>query len=195
MLVSEKHKAIFIHNQKTGGISLSEALQQHGFVRDAHNHERASEILFRGVDLSAYFSFGFVRNPWARLVSWHVMFRNNPEAHTNRAFWNYHRGATFEEFLQRTSYIMEDGYVLKSIARPQLDYYTKDGVQLVNRICRYENMEKEVAYLEERLGAKLLVPHLNKFEAYDYRTFYNAETRALVASMCAVDIETFGYSF
>jgi hypothetical protein len=81
MLISAQHETVFIHNQKTGGISLSEALLKQGFVRDGNNHEGATEILARGIDISAYFSFGFVRNPWSRLVSWHVMFRNNPEEH------------------------------------------------------------------------------------------------------------------
>jgi hypothetical protein len=188
MLISEQDKTIFIHVQKTGGSSLSAALLQHAFVADGNNHEGAAELLERGIELASYFSFGFVRNPWARLASWHVMFRNNPDALTNRDFWNYHRGATFEEFLTRTEYILEDGYVLKSIAKPQLDYFSNNGEIVVNRICRYENYEDEVRFLEQKLGLKLNVPHLNLFETYDYRSLYTDETAALVADLCKKDI-------
>ena len=196
MLISEAHKAIFIHNQKTAGISLSQALTTNGFQQDGHAHESAEEIMARGIVLQDYYSFGFVRNPWARLVSWYVMISSNPDANHDIPFWNYHRGIkSFDDFLTRTDYITEHGYVQKSIVKPQTAYFMRDGKLLVNQIFRYEQLDQEVVVLEGRLGVKLPIPHLNKFKTYDYKEFYTPESRELVTRWYASDLETFGYTF
>ena len=210
MIVSDSRKVIFVHNQKTGGVSITKALMNSGgFRRDGHTHEGASQILSRGIALGEHFSFGFVRNPWARLASWYVMFRSNPVKNIT-PFWDYIRLSlgSFKRFLTRTDVVIEDGYVPMGITRPQCWYFKKNGVVVVDRICRYENFQNEIAEIENILNdrgvqgtdqgqqrVRLQVPWLNKFKNYDYRELYDDESRKLVASWYEEDIDAFGYTF
>jgi hypothetical protein len=185
-------------------VSLTQALLAEGFRKEGPPHEGVTEIAARGVDISKYYSFGFVRNPWARLASWYVMFRNNPLANTNNAFWNYVRPGldTFDKFLTYTDIIVADTNVPRGITRPQCRYFQKDGIIVVSRIFKYEEFRQAVRSLEKHLTKglfprrlRLHVPLLNKFEDYDYKDFYNAQSRRLVASWYEEDIDIFGYTF
>src|SRR5262249_11451227 len=78
MLISESHKFIFVHIQRTGGMSMTKLLQQHvpdlRQIHGRHGHVRDA-IPELGDSRRQYFIFAMVRNPWDRLVSWHSMIR------------------------------------------------------------------------------------------------------------------------
>lgn len=66
---------------------------------------------------------------------------------------------------------------------------------LMDFIGKMENIEADFAHVCEHLGIRNTLRHLNKSEHRDYRSYYNEETKALVARTFRDDIETFGYSF
>ncbi len=78
--VSDSAKLVFLHNHKTGGQSIAKALRQ---VLPDVRAERAfmyptppGLCLRKELDWAGYKDyriFGFVRNPWDRLVSWQTM--------------------------------------------------------------------------------------------------------------------------
>jgi hypothetical protein len=91
MIISHKHKFVYVHIPKTGGTSIKDALAPYGQRFTFHEgykipnlrrpgasstsvyHPTASEIrdyfLKMGWDWDAYFKFSFIRNPWDQLVS------------------------------------------------------------------------------------------------------------------------------
>ena len=77
VLVSDSRKLVFVHIQKTGGSTVDRLLRAH--VEDLRGLGARHQFAIRGKKrLEAwdeYFKFAFVRNPWARLVSWHAMIR------------------------------------------------------------------------------------------------------------------------
>ena len=60
MIVADSY--IFVHNPKTGGQSVSAALVPGYSVRNRHTPLYA-------IPREGRFAFGFVRDPWARMVS------------------------------------------------------------------------------------------------------------------------------
>ena len=67
---------LFVHIPKTGGASVEQLLRE--ACPDARTvgkqrHARLQRILRHEPGLADYFSFGFVRNPWSRMVSWYSM--------------------------------------------------------------------------------------------------------------------------
>ena len=76
MRVSDSQRLLFVHIPKTGGATVERVLDNNvddiRFER-SRRHDTLSEILEREPDLSAYWTFGFVRNPWSRMVSWWAM--------------------------------------------------------------------------------------------------------------------------
>lgn len=73
--------------------------------------------------------------------------------------------------------------------------YDMNDTMVVDYVGRYESLEADFDEIKRHLGLDLPLPHLNKTEHRDYRSYYSPETRDLVADLWAVDVENFGYSF
>src|SRR5215212_1801647 len=72
----EEPKFIFIHIQKTGGVSISNLLRRYIPTTTrgrGPRHITARRALRQVENPGDYFNFAFVRNPWDRLVSWYTM--------------------------------------------------------------------------------------------------------------------------
>lgn len=202
MLVSHKHKLIFIHVHKTGGMSVENWLipRCDDLHFDGHRHELASEAAARTPSWPSYFSFGFVRNPWARLVSWYFMIQENPTMYHHLPFWQYIRksGPTFRDFIINCTETIDDDGTTKSATRPQIAYLCdRDSAPLVSFIGRFEHMEDDMRRVASIIGLPDGdMPRINASKvSKDYRSFYDNETRALVEERFARDIERFCYEF
>lgn len=207
MHISRQRRLVFIHNQKTGGTSIRNFL--HRFVPDMERllpeHARAVHGIARlgREEWDSYYSFGFVRNPWARLVSWYTMIVERPAAGQESAWWRYVRqnSTNFEEFLYRCTDTIEerqDGCVVqRSAMRNQIDYFTDaEGGQAVTFIGRFENLAGDFQVVRGTLGLPALpLWRANPTMRKDYRTYYTADTRRLVAQRFARDIARFDYAF
>jgi chondroitin 4-sulfotransferase 11 len=200
VFVSDSHNVVFIHIQKTGGITVDRLLKEripdlrgivarHGFARQGMDELD---------DWDAYFKFAFVRNPWDRLVSWYSMVTNLPRA--GNELWQYvnDNSSTFEEFIYNCTDEVEikEG-VHYSFAYNQLDYVTDEhGNLLVDFIGRLENFDEDLKEVFRRMGFELeTVPHKNRSSHRHYSTFYTPETEMIVRERFKRDIEYFGYEF
>lgn len=212
MLVSKKKKFIFVHVQKTAGTSLQRVLRNH--APDARLWHGRHGLASTGVAeigrerWERYFSFGFVRNPWDRLVSHHSMIRDRitgltpDQREEARPFkielWNYvlHFSHDFESFLDNCTGLIWDRDCYKSFLFNQIDYLTDDsGEVVVDFIGRFENFESDANEALKRIGIEAEVPRLNRSSRGDYRDYYTPRTRDLVARRYARDIAAFGYEF
>ena len=205
MIIVEKPKVIFIHNQKAAGMSVENfLLKELAGKKLLERHSYASDGIktIGRKKWEEHYSFGFVRNPWDRLVSWYVMIRETPQSSPNK-LWDYvhSNSSTFEEFiLNCTESIYDDrnGYKYeKSFIKPQYDYFTdENGNMITDFIGRFENLQSDFNKVLQKVGlGKYELPHINKTRKKDYRIFYTSKTRAIVAERFKKDIEYFGYSF
>jgi hypothetical protein len=203
MLFSQSRKFVFIHIQKTGGSSIEAALAsitpdaigRFDGLAAAHDpgksrHLFASDLkgfLAEEVWNSCY-KFAFTRNPWARLVSWYNMCVERP---TNRFMRVVKEQTnTFEEFLNLSDRLTE------KTRWNQADYVTDSSGQIiVDFVGRFEKINEGFRTVCEHLQVDLKLPHKNRGTPVDYRGFYTAQTRRLVAERFARDIEMLGYSF
>ena len=229
MIISHEHKFIFLKTTKTAGTSIEIALSEYcgprdiitpisledektrtvlgfrgpqnyiipfasysfsdmvyflirGKRRQYHNHIAARLVRrFIGEEIwQSYFKFCFERNPWDRAVS--------------QYYWRRAEGAphTFSEFI--------DSRNLKSLRKKGFGLYAMDGEVVVDRICLYENMSEELAYISERLQLpkKLALPRSKSSSRKDkeqYRDIFNRTDREKVADLFAEEIKLLGYEF
>lgn len=213
MLVSERHKFIFVHVQKTAGISIETVLLEHfpdlKRLSGRHGHATTGMAELRQATWDDYFSFAFVRNPWDRLVSWYSMIERATEALSQQEkesaapfksdLWNYaqQNSHDFESFLHNCTAVIFDLGCYKSFAYNQLDYLqAASGAMAVDFVGKFETLEADFQQICERIGLeKVQLPKLNKSKHAHYSQSYTKETRALVAERFARDIESFDYCF
>jgi chondroitin 4-sulfotransferase 11 len=203
MLLSQDRRFIFIHIQKTGGSSITEALEavapdavRRFFDLPACRDPLKSKHLFAS-DLKPYlgneewrryFKFAFVRNPWSRLVSWYNMCIERP----SNPFMKYvkRNAGTFEDFLNLTS-----GLAAKTVFN-QLDYISdENGALLIDFVGKFETIAADFASVCQRLDISIPLQRRHAGTAVDYRSYYNARTRQLVEDRFHRDIAAFGYQF
>ena len=201
MFVSDSRKVVFIHIQKTGGLTVDRLLNER--IPDLHRVGARHGFASLGMDgldnWDEYFKFAFVRNPWDRLVSWYNMVTTMPK--DGNELWRYvhDNSSTFEEFIYNCTDEVEikDG-VHYSFAYNQLDYVTDEhGNLLVDFIGRLENFDRDLQEVFRRIGFELeTVPHIRAGSSHQhYSTFYTPDTELIVRERFKRDIEYFGYEF
>ncbi|MEM7233719.1 MAG: sulfotransferase family 2 domain-containing protein [Planctomycetota bacterium] len=207
MLISDEKKFIFVHVPKTGGSSMSQALQpvslerqssrwysllrKFGLPRDyrkfrflTHGHLRSVERIMPPEIYKEYFKFAFVRNPWDRLVSEYNALMHQPN---NR---RYRRVAKLDGFKGYLEY--EAPRIVDSQVDMLLDSRGEIGVDFVGR---FENLAADFQHVCERVGLETDLGHVNAHKHASYRTFYTDETREFVRKYWHRDIEAFDYEF
>ena len=157
MPISDKHKCIFIHIAKTGGMSISEALgipfpgdgskekkyfaghiseiEKSKFGLEHHvwwRHLFAFELkrFIPNDTFNNYFKFAFVRNPYDRVVSYYA---------------KHIKGVSFDNWILSGDFLNKrtEGSALEPLM-PQIDYIMDEtGTPVVDFIGRYETLEKD----------------------------------------------------
>lgn len=189
MVISDKKKFIFIHNPKTAGESIEQALSPYAslIVSEPENlHKKLNKHSYPGQirkfvgekKWRSYFKFVFVRNPWERLVSLYMYARGRKRGVKARA-------------LPFKSYVP---YLLKKHSRFILQTsYTAPN--LVDFVGRFEQLTKHFSNICNHIGIVNELKHLNKSNHTEYRKYYDNKTRKLVHNFAKKEIELFGYTF
>ncbi len=209
MLISDDRRMLFVHIPKTGGASIEQLLRES--CPDARSvgrqrHARLRRILAQNPELGDYWSFGFVRNPWARMVSWYSMIEiwNNrwgpASGRPQEGRWGSTRDgnplwravadyADFEEFVLRGTEEQD------RLAVPQVDYLV-DGEQRADFIGRTESLGADMATIQHQLGLAVTeIPRRNTTSHGSYRDYYSPAARDRIGEVYAADIAEFGYDF
>jgi len=204
MIISKENKYIFIHIPKNSGTSIEASLTGAQQWKAEEKHMTTLECRAKyGADLwLEFFTFCVVRNPWDRLVS---QFRFSGKIWCKRHFGKL---LSFNEFVTEI--------VAKGLPFSGHDYLSKTGAQsgdtnwqqisritdengqiMIDYVARFENLALDYEIICDRLGLSGQLQHLNTsaFEARPYWEYYTEETASIVATVCADDIESFGYSF
>jgi len=217
MLLSVKHRFLFVHIAKTGGTSVRAALQGlrwrdpwywpmflcsrfshlsgHRIATKLPRHAKvvaAKELLPREF-FDQLFKFAFVRNPWdLQVSSFHHIRRERPQ------YLGGHVG--FEGFLHwKLDPDRPYQYHVDTSIELQTDYLVDlHGKVVVDFIGRYERLPEDFADACRQIGIPSpALPHQRQARdrKQDYRGYYSDETAELVARHFARDIEILGYDF
>jgi hypothetical protein len=217
-MVSHHFKCIFVHVPKTAGQSIEQVFldalgrtwetrapllmrynPDPGLGPPLLAHLKAQEYVLHGhvapETFQEYFTFGFVRNPWDRMVSLYRQFGYEGKY----GFKNFLRN-TFTHDICRTKYWF---------ICPQVEYlHDKRGDSLVDFIGRYENLEKDFKKICTALGLpEVQLPLVNDSQKrrnnkeansgsrVNWKLYYDNECIDFVAKFYKKDIECFNYVF
>lgn len=204
MVISHKHRFIFVHVPKSAGSSVTRILNQYtdrsarirvramaeraGLAQKRislpHESVRAIKERLPARTFGGYLKFAFVRNPW----DWHVS-----HYHYARATPKHKRHAIFKRFSGFDEYIdwiVDNGYSQHQILAD------KDGRLLVDFVGRFETLQEDLNRILRLLYLPpVSLPHVNRTDHRDYRSYYTPHTRKLIGEARRLDVDTFGYDF
>jgi hypothetical protein len=199
MIISNKHKFIFIKTKKTAGSSVEKFLWDHldktndictGSIFDGT--ERIGPFIKNGNHISAswvmnhypnewknYFKFTIVRNPWDTMVSFYYWYKNARNAIIARG--------NFEDFLNCVDLKQYNDW----------HRYTFNDKIIVDKVLLYENLHEEFTDIPVPYNDELLKVFVKSGyrEIKDYRELYNDVTKKKVEIAFSNMIEQFNYKF
>lgn len=204
-VISFHRRFVFIHVPKTAGRSLQEILRPHGrllaecddlvasagrkdgILNVTHMRSRDVAGTLGADEWGRFYSFGFVRNPWDRMVSLYS-YITQTRAHA------LHRQSVklaFAEFLNA-------GELMKPVMRPMWEWLSdQHGRQLVSEVFRFEDISEVYPAILSKcdLVERQVLPHLNASRRRDYRAYYDDALAERVALLFEKEIQLFGYRF
>lgn len=215
MIIRDK-KAIFFHIPRTAGSSIecsllggqeewqkirrqtqSKCSIKYAFGYDSKNKWAAQHVTPREIisyisldDYEKYFTFAFVRNPWDRLVSVYI----------HNKFGNK---VPFKEFPAYVKEQIEKDFYRPGVSTdtrnvhliPQTDYTHPQNKSPIDFVGRFENLKSDFRKVCDKLGMKYNLPHVNKSNHKDYRSFYTPDLVEAVAEIYKKEIVLFNYKF
>ena len=155
LIKNNAQKWAFIHIPKTGGTSLTSIIQniEGSELVAVHDSIRVFE------DVSDFFIFTIVRNPFTRIAS----------AYSHRLRKNEYK-KSFGEFITELSENHLD-------LIPQSYYINagKDENKQVSFIAKYENYIHDIQKILKKINHRSSIPHLNRNPIYDNHPHLNQE--------------------
>jgi len=194
MIISHKHKFIFLANGKCGTTSMVNKLKKLNeeklkFKKHA-NLQREYDNKKINFDCSDYFVFCFVRNPWDRALSIYKQLQKplNLSGLNRNFLYNLSTTNSFTDFIKKLPEEFFKNW-------RQSKYYLLND-EPIDFIGRFENIQHDFNIVCDKIGIKRReLPRKNKSKHKNYTEYYDDETRDIVAKEFAKDIEYFGYEF
>jgi len=168
----KKRNFIFIHINKTAGMSIEKAL-------GLNEKQHFTAIEFRqkigAKKWERVFKFSIVRNPWDKVVSqyFHRLKTNQIGLGDYRIDFKEWVKLTYGE--QNPKYYDDPKYFM-----PQLNWLTdNNGKLMVDFIGRFENLENDFRFICNKIGVSTDLPLINKSEHKEFQFYYDDETREI----------------
>lgn len=195
-----KHQLLFLNIPKVASSTMwSMAAQlQDGF--DTQNHQQVRNYKLPSIQSSKIQEYpdvrkiAFVRNPFDRLVS---VFQNKIEAN-DQAFLVKNRldkGLSFEDFIAFVCSIQDEN--ADKHFRSQFTYlYDYEGNCIIDFLGRLEFFQEDIQQLQNLFELpNLEIPHWNKTQEVDYKSYYSKESQNKVEKRYTLDLQLLGYTF
>jgi hypothetical protein len=206
MIISARHRFIFVAIPKTGTHAVRQALREHmgpedmeqvglfvnrrmpipDLARLGHGHLSLQQVrpYLRPEDFDGFFKFAFVRNPFDRFISYcafmtreHGQFERDPQGVMRHFIAN--------PPWQHVLFQQQNSFVTAA-----------DGALLTDYLGRVEDMQASYDEAARRIGIpSRSLEKVNASSRRDYRDYYTPELVEAVARLYARDIELFGYEF
>jgi hypothetical protein len=135
-----------------------------------------------------FYKFSIVRNPWDKAVSQFSSMANRDDLRDFIGMKNGDGFKTYIDLISRRRHVQWE---------PQVNFLRdSNGELLVDHIGRFETFSESVHHVLKVIGITVnAIPHENATYRGPYPGYYDDESREMIASLYAADIEAFGYSF
>ena len=196
-MISLNKKFIFIHIPKTAGTYIEDIIEDDSCIckKNQHsttnlepnaplNHITFSDIInYHFVDnVSKYFSFTFIRNPWSKVISECFC------PHIQPIFINCE---TIEDKINKVCGLADKGY--GNHCRKQIDFINHPKYK-IDFIGRFEYIQNDLQFILDKFNINHKIKSKDNLSKI-YKQYYNPVTKQLVQETYKDDIEHFNYIF
>ena len=180
---------IFIHINKTAGTSIGNAIGL-----PIKHHQTAREIIASvGQDQwNKAYKFTLVRNPWDKVVSHYEYRRKRNKTEVAS------RNISFSDWVKKTYGPEKDPFYFNNprAFQPQVEWLKNNEGRIdIDFIGKFESINDDFDQIKSTIGLEAELPHLNASTRAGYQSYYDDETREIVAHWFREDIEAFEYQF
>tara|TARA_Y100001938_G_C8088710_1_gene433693 strand:+ start:1622 stop:2230 length:609 start_codon:yes stop_codon:yes gene_type:complete len=200
MIINHNKRFIFVAVAKTACTSIRRSL---GYTKDPlplRYHMNLKDMINQNPETENYFKFGFVRNPYYRLVSAFFNFRNsNTHGSIPPYYVPFYEYNNFRDFVLDLDKMAEKIIHLKT----QYDYLEYKGGVGVDFIGRFENLNEDFETVKSLIGIeseplgihRQHVSGLNGVarKSDNYMDEYDEETKEITYRFYKKDFMEFGY--
>jgi len=173
-------------NPKTASKSIGEVLDHRQILRHRgpRNWQRFWDEVY-APRIDEVLLFTFVRNPWDKVVSTFHFLQQNKEI---GPYWS------FRDYVKQV--LKKDGHSVNRHFNPQIDTvaYRRRPIPLMY-VGRFENLHEDWARIARMLGESEELPVKNQSRHDRYETYYDDESRDIVASIYSREIKFLKYRF
>lgn len=222
MIVSHKHKFIFICNGKTGTTSIEHGLREFdesldmnsgcpGLWNSKHMPAAVAKAMLPTGVWDEYFKFAFVRNPYDWCVSIYkhnfrsrLRLRKMLRHPVSAPQWMLTHWRNRERRAKRVldaadvEFLFE--YLRRFRALPlaktlyQSNYVLDaDGTLIVDFVGKFESLNEDVRHVQDKVGVRFALPHLNATKHPHYSKFLTPAAIEAVGRLWEPDFQAFGY--
>jgi len=215
MIVSHKHKFIFLKTKKTAGTAIEAAISQLCGSDDVITpYREASEQERKGLGPQNYrieHPLKPKRSLWRRVMRRPERYYHPTVGYYEHMPWSLVRAYVGEDVWKDYYKFAFDRNPWPSFARfmssrrrayvDNHEIYMRDGALVVDFLGRYESLEEDLnaalaaAGVKQRIDVPKVNVTPNKDRARDYRSYYSDELRDLVARWYAPEIKLLRYEF
>lgn len=205
LLRDDARKVIYLPVPKAASSSILAYLSEGETRGDQLSYSNVSELRDR-VQLRlyakrGYFIFSFVRNPYARIVSF---FRNkykwdtkDEKYHANgfNARHGIERVGSFADLVHRIQYIPDSVIDRHLLPQSSTLYPISDYRRLINYVGKVENLAEDFAPITKRYDDRPMNirANVNRSGQTDWRAYYTKPLAKMVYKRYRDDFELFGY--
>ena len=179
---------IFVHINKTAGTSIG-----HAIGLPIKDHLTAKEIIARIGEKkwNEAYKFTLVRNPWDKVVSLYEYRRKKDRTKIAT------HGISFSDWVKMT-YGEEKNFSYFDVKsfQPQVDWLKdNEGNVSIDFVGKFESINEDYNHIKRVIGLDAELPYLNASKRVGYQSYYDDETRDIVARWFHEDIDLFSYEF
>ena len=212
MIVSHKHKFIFIHIPRTAGTRVSKSICKRIGVKNwkkfigepssliegkveengewvGNKHIRAKKLkkLVGGKVWKSYFKFSFVRNPWDRAISVYLHNRKNSKL---KNVWP--KSKKMFRIALKAKYNL-----LGSNSVQQIDYVTDDRNKVIlDFVGKFENLSEDFKFVTKSIGISCKINRVyDSTGKKNHVEWYDESSKNVIRREKKDDINKFNYNF
>ena len=222
MIISHKHKFIFVKTRKTAGTSLEIGLSEHCGAQDVITPISPKDELlraslgFRGAQ-NHQLPIGFFRRLERSFAGRHTHYFNHMSAakiirYVGEELWNDYFTFTIERepfgkaissyyFRERKNHRSIEDYIADCSPHRLSNWgmYADESGPRVDYVIRYENMAEGLKFLQSKLSLdKITMPRAKsqfRKDRQHYSQVLNTQARRQIEAICANEIRYFGYQW